>query len=404
MPNLNPRRACRWFGARLAAIVSLVVLLPAAAHADAAEGEKLFKANCTACHAVNKKVIGPALKGIRERRDEAWIKAFVKNSQAVIKSGDEYAVKLYAEYNNTLMTAFPQLKDEQIVSILDYIDAEAAKAAAPAATAQAGGAATGGVDPGLLTGLAILVGVLLVVALVLLLVIALLINAVRAKEAQAPIEPLSVAKTFKSLAANKFIVTSFTLFVVAYGSWWLVKQGRSVGLHAGYAPVQPIAFSHKLHAGEYGINCNYCHTGVERGKSATIPATNICMNCHNYIQEGSKYGTKELSKVVASYENNTPVEWVRIHNLPDLVYFNHAQHVKVAGVACQTCHGPVQEMEVVYQYSDLSMGWCINCHRETQVDVTKNDYYLKVHNEYKGKEKVVTAADLGGLECAKCHY
>ncbi len=401
MPLVNPCRALLRSAARLVAVVALSLLvLPSVARADAAEGEKLFKANCTACHAVNKKVIGPALKGIRQRRDEAWIKAFVKNSTAVIKSGDEYAVKLYAEYNNTLMTAFPQLKDEQIISILDYIDAEAnktVKADTPINNPPP-------VDPGLLTGLAVLVGILLVVALVLLLVIALLVNAVRAKESGQTLQPTNVADTFKKLASNKFIVTAFTLFVVAYGSWWVVKQGRSVGLHQGYAPVQPIAFSHKLHAGEYGINCAYCHTGVERGKSATIPATNICMNCHNYIQEGSKYGTQELSKVVASYENNTPIEWVRIHNLPDLVYFNHAQHVKVAGVACQTCHGPIETMEVVYQYSDLSMGWCINCHRETAVDVTKNDYYLKVHNEYKGKEKVVTAADLGALECAKCHY
>jgi mono/diheme cytochrome c family protein len=408
VPNLLLRTAL--------VLAAALVLLPGRASADAAEGEKLFKANCTACHAVNKKVIGPALKGVRQRRDDKWIINFVHNSTAVIKSGDPYAVALYKEYNNTLMTAFPQLKDEQIIGILDYIDAEANKVPAVAAAPVGGG---GSIDPGLITGLAVLVGILLVVALVLLGVISLLIQAVRAKEEQKPIEAVNVFGTFKKLAGNKFVITAFTLFVVAYGSFALVKQARSVGLHQGYAPVQPIAFSHKTHAGQYGINCNYCHTGVERGKSATIPATNICMNCHNYIQEGSKYGTKELSKVVASYDNNTPIQWVRIHNLPDLVYFNHAQHVKVGGLDCASCHGDVKTMEVVYQVSDLSMGWCINCHRgnvnadpanpegdgpKIKVDVTKNDYYIKVHNEYKGKEKMVSAAELGGLECSKCHY
>jgi hypothetical protein len=187
--------------------------------------------------------------------------------------------------------------------------------------------------------------------------------------------------------------------------WWVsatTVKARSVGLHKGYQPVQPIAFSHKLHAGQYKIACQYCHVGVEKGKSATIPSTNICMNCHNYIQEGSRYGTKEIAKILESWETGKPIEWVRIHNLPDLVYFNHAQHVKVGGIACQTCHGPVEEMEEVYQYSDLSMGWCINCHRQTKVDLTANPYYERLHQALK--EKTVTVEQIGGLECSKCHY
>ena len=101
-----------------------------------------------------------------------------------------------------------------------------------------------------------------------------------------------------------------------------------------------------------------------------------------------------------------PVEWVRIHNLPDFAYFNHSQHVSVAGVACQTCHGPVEEMEIMYQYSPLTMGWCIDCHRETNVKVEGNAYYDKIHEALSQKYGVekLTAAQMGGLECGKCHY
>jgi hypothetical protein len=174
-------------------------------------------------------------------------------------------------------------------------------------------------------------------------------------------------------------------------------------------PAQPVAFSHKLHAGQYGIACQYCHIGVERGKYATIPSTNICMNCHNYVVQGPVYGKKEIAKVRESWETGKPIEWVKIHVLPDFVYFNHAQHVKVAGLACQDCHGPVETMEEVYQFNDLSMGWCINCHREKEVDLDKNDYYKTVHAKVKerlnNKElKKITVENLGGLECARCHY
>jgi Cytochrome c7 and related cytochrome c len=230
------------------------------------------------------------------------------------------------------------------------------------------------------------------------------VHAVRAKESNKPFEINLAYRGFQRVAGSKFVLTGVVLVLVAGGLNYTVKTARGVGLHQGYAPAQPVAFSHKLHAGQYGVSCNYCHTGVEKSKNATFPGANICMNCHNYIEQGAQFGTAEIGKVRAAYAENRRIEWVRIHNLPDLVYFNHAQHVKVGGVACAECHGEVQNMEVVYQFSDLSMGWCISCHREKQVDVTKNDYYLKVHNEYVGKAKAVSVAELGGLECSKCHY
>jgi hypothetical protein len=133
------------------------------------------------------------------------------------------------------------------------------------------------------------------------------------------------------------------------------------------------------------------------------------MNCHNAIEEGPKYGKKEIEKIYESYKNNKPIEWVKIHNLPDLVYFNHAQHVKVAGLECQECHGPVEEMEEVYQYSKLSMGWCVDCHRKKEVDINKDDYYRSIHAQMRedlkqGKIQKITVEKLGGLECARCHY
>jgi hypothetical protein len=191
-----------------------------------------------------------------------------------------------------------------------------------------------------------------------------------------------------------------------------------VGLEQGYQPEQPIAFSHALHAGENQIDCQYCHYGAEKGKHSNIPSVSLCMNCHMYVQEGSKYGTEEIDKIYAAvgfdretsqyidgYEQK-PVKWVRIHNLPDLAYFNHAQHVNAGNIECQTCHGPVQEMEEVYQYSPLTMGWCINCHRETEVDVKDNGYYEEMHEKLKAKhgDGKITVEMIGGLECGKCHY
>jgi hypothetical protein len=174
-----------------------------------------------------------------------------------------------------------------------------------------------------------------------------------------------------------------------------------VGIQQGYAPKQPISFSHKLHAGEYKIDCNYCHTGVNRGKSAHIPSANICMNCHGVIKKESP----EIQKIYTSIENNQPIEWVRVHNLPDLAYFNHAQHVNVGGVECESCHGDVAKMEVIQQRSSLTMGWCIDCHRQTDVNTKDNQYYDKLVQLHGTESKdALKVADIGGLECSKCHY
>lgn len=385
--------------------------------ADTENGKKLFNGRCASCHAVDKKVVGPALAGIETRRDEAWLIKWIRNSSEVIKSGDAYAVKLFNEYNKSVMTAFPDLSDNDIKDILAYIKETAANSGKDNqanASGGGGGVSQPPVDTNTLKFLLyVTTGLLLFAALALLFAAAILINVLRSRDGKTPYTWSGTMKTMKDLVKNPYIAGSITFVILAVGSSKLVTEARSVGLHKGYQPIQPIAFSHKLHAGEYGIACNYCHVGVEKSKSATIPSANICMNCHNYIEKGPQYGTKEIEKIKKHYEQGKPVEWVRIHNLPDFVYFSHQQHVVAGGQQCQTCHGPIEEMEEVYQYSDLSMGWCINCHRQTEVDVNKNDYYTTVHNEWvakkekaqkEGKEIKITVADLGGLECAKCHY
>ncbi|MBU3744463.1 MAG: cytochrome C, partial [Sediminibacterium sp.] len=196
----------------------------------------------------------------------------------------------------------------------------------------------------------------------------------------------------------------------------------------------PIYYSHKVHAGTNQINCLYCHGGAQDSKHANIPSLNVCMNCHMGINEykGEKIykedgtevdGTAEIQKLYkyAGFDPTVskvwdpskakPIEWVKIHNLPDHVYFNHSQHVKAGKVACQTCHGEIQKMDEVYQFSDLSMGWCVNCHRETKVQFKENGFYSiyeKYHEDLKNgrldSTKGITVEKIGGTECQKCHY
>ena len=203
-----------------------------------------------------------------------------------------------------------------------------------------------------------------------------------------------------------------TVFIIVVALVLQVKMVTEAAINLGrsqnYAPDQPIKFSHKVHAGDNKIDCKYCHTTAEYGKSAGIPAMELCMNCHILVREGTRSGKFEIAKVVEANETQTPVKWVRLHNLPDHVFFSHAQHVGVAKVDCKKCHGQVQEMDIMRQNSDLSMGWCINCHRETKVNFKDNSYYdnyLKLHEDLKtGKLDTVRAVNIGANDCMRCHY
>jgi len=393
---------------------------------DAAAGAAIFKQKCTACHGIEKAVVGPALKGIDTKYDEAWLIKWIRNAPAFIASGDAQAVKA-SEYSPAMMSAFPELSDDDIKNIIAYVKVGDVKSAAdPNAAAGANAAATaqGGISNFMLFGLLAVIIIAFLVILVLNRVISTLERVMLQKKGiEVEEEEAAGAKDrfggLKKLSKNKkFILFIVLLCVIFLGSaGW--KGMWETGVHTGYQPVQPIKFSHQLHAGVNKIDCQYCHSGAYSSKHASIPSLNVCMNCHNYVTASEKYDGKtspEIMKIYNAldynedtkvYGNNTkPVEWIRIHNLPDLAYFNHSQHVSVAGIECQKCHGPIQTMEEVYQYSPLTMKWCINCHRETEVNHKDNPYYDKLiaaHDKLKKGEKV-TAAVLGGLECAKCHY
>lgn len=378
----------------------------AASEGDVALGEKLYKNNCAQCHAVtNEVVVGPGLKGIQERRDYPWLKKWINNPNAVIASGDEYAVNLYEEYNKAQMTAFPSFGDAEIKGILAYIDA--ANVPAPVAAVPAGGAAvaTGETGGGQFFNV-VLIALLAIMALVLVALLAILQLLAKLAGNETPAtEGLSMSERFKAnlkgLSANKTIRSAVVWMFILLATKASLDGLYGIGVHQGYAPEQPISFSHKLHVGEYEIDCAYCHTGVYKGKQAGIPSANICMNCHNMIKRESP----EIQKIYTALENNQPIEWIRVHNLPDLAYFNHAQHTNVGNLDCANCHGDIANMEVVQQAKTLTMGWCIDCHRQTNVNGKDNAYYdqlMEAH--YKTSEGPMKVEDIGGLECARCHY
>jgi mono/diheme cytochrome c family protein/uncharacterized membrane protein len=393
---------------------------------QAQDGKALFSQNCASCHAVNKKLTGPALAGVEDRwSDKKNLYAWIKNSQAFLKTGDAYANKLYNEYNKTAMNLFPNLADKDIDAILAYIKSVPAADAAKPGAAAAGAAVPTEDESSTTLIFGILTLVLAVVVLILMQVNSSLKSLSNQKQgivSEGPI-PFYRNKTWIAIiAVVLFIVGGYTTTVGA------INLGRS----KNYQPEQPIYYSHKVHAGVNQINCQYCHTGVYQGKQATLPSVNVCMNCHAAINEykgeplvrengEAVDGTAEIKKLY-KYAGFTegqpfdaskakPIEWVRIHNLPDHVYFNHAQHVKVGQVACQQCHGEIQKMGEVKQFADLSMGWCVNCHRQTQVQFKDNGFYSiyeKYHADLKSGKidstKGITVEKIGGTECQKCHY
>ncbi|TDN37781.1 c-type cytochrome [Hymenobacter sp. UV11] len=380
-----------------------------------AAGDALFKNNCAQCHAVNDKVVGPALGGITKRRSISWIIPWIHNSAKVIASGDEYAVKLYNDNGKQQMPAFPQLSDKEITSIIAWVTSQEGGPTATVGGATAGNAtAVDGGKAGDTAGAAaggytdILLIVLVVVLIVLVVTLAIIANLMKdvlqgrkdldGRDVEILDQRFDWAKLYQSPALRGIVGVVFALVLLYVG----VQSVMAVGLTQGYQPTQPIAFSHKIHAGENQINCAYCHTSVYKGKSANIPSANICMNCHSQIKTESP----EIKKIYRAIERKQPIQWVRIHNLPDLAYFNHSQHTQVGGIQCQTCHGPIQNMEVVYQYSALTMGWCINCHRETPLNTKGNAYYdnlVKLHDK-SNNAVPFTVSSNGGTECAKCHY
>jgi len=423
--------------------VGLVLFISAIAQAaDPKNGETLFKKYCTQCHAIAYQVNGPALKGITSTETPDWFVKWIINNKKLRESGDKDANAIYAKYNQAQMNVFEgTLNADNVKDILAYIDEESKDKPAAAGTGGTGTPTEG--NSSWLT-----LGGLIAVVLILFLVIGILNRVIKTLEnllvntkgmnlipvTEAGSSDPSLAKGpkvdrlvwLKKLSKNKpivvlvFLITAVSLTVVAW------DQMLDIGITQGYQPVQPIKYSHQLHAGTLKIACQYCHGSAWKSKNAGIPSANICMNCHKAVQLREKYNgqvSPEIAKIYKALDfdpdkgtygsNPQPIQWVKIHQLQDFVYFNHSQHVKVGKLICQRCHGPIETMKEVYQYSPLTMGWCVNCHRVTPLayqndgsGANHNGYYdrmLTLHDEFK-KGQPVTVAMMGGIECAKCHY
>jgi cytochrome c551/c552 len=394
---------------------------------DAAAGKAIFSTKCASCHAVNSKVIGPALAGVEDRwSDRSLLIKWVQNYEAAAATGDPYA-KAMVGFSTTAMQLFPELKDADVESVLAYI-----KSVPP--PGGPGTSTTPGADEGksdnngtIIFGVISLI--LAIIALIMMQVNSNLKKLSDDKEGIHRPEPVAFYK-------NKVYIALAAIIFFVIGGFLIAKDAIGLGRQVGYQPVQPIYYSHKVHAGLNQINCLYCHGGAMDGKQASIPSVNVCMNCHKQISEykgpaiyneaGEMVnGTNEIMKLyqAAGVDPKNPqafdpakakqIQWTRIHNLPDHAYFNHSQHVNAGKVQCQTCHGEITNMHEVKQVSELSMSWCINCHRETNVNFNYDStggnkfysIYEKFHNDIKaGKMDSVKVENIGGLECQKCHY
>jgi cytochrome c2 len=389
------------------------------------DGKTLFANNCAACHNPIKPGTGPALQGVTQRvNDKKKLYAWIRNNQAVLASGDPYFTKLYNDNGKTAMNLFTSLTDPQIDAIINYVETFAP----PTAPTPPSGAPVPESDNSLLYG--ILTLILAVITLILLQVNSNLKKLSDDREGIPAAEPVPFYR-------NKAYIATFAVVLFIIGGYYTIQGAIGLGRNKDYQPEQPIYYSHKVHAGVNQVSCLYCHGGAYEGKHANVPSVNVCMNCHMAINEYSVTseklfredgtevnGTAEIQKIYAASGwdvkarkytgKETPIQWTKIHNLPDHVYFNHSQHTRAGKVQCQTCHGPIQEMGEVKQFADLSMGWCINCHRESKVNFYNAEtgegnkfysIYEKFHNDIKNKKvDSVTVEMIGGTECQKCHY
>lgn len=419
---------CRSIFTSLPKVFALFLIVGFSTKSFAQDGKAIFQQKCAACHAVDKNLTGPALKGVEERWPaKADIYKWVQNSANLIKAGHPRAVAVYNEYNKIQMPAFPELKEADIDAVLAYVNEAAAAKAAVATGGGASGADAGTAKQSASDDNSLTFGILTLLLAVIALILLQVNSNLKRLSDDSTGQPSEAAVPFYR---NKAYIALIAIIFFLVGGYYTFQGASGLGRSKNYQPEQPIYYSHTVHAGINQISCLYCHNGAMQGKHANIPSVNVCMNCHMgineyakgpklYREDGSEVdGTAEIQKLYtyAGWDpekkvytgNGKPIEWIRIHNLPDHVYFNHAQHVTVGQQNCQTCHGEIQKMGEVYQYADLSMGWCINCHRESKVQFTDNKFYSiyeKFHEDVKNKKiDSVTVEKIGGTECMKCHY
>lgn len=447
--------------ALLVAFLLVITIAPSWAKTDPLKGGQLFKMNCARCHYVtDQKFVGPGLKGVKDRwKDEANIYKWIKNSKDFLKTGDKYANELFTQFSGADMPAF-SLKDEEIADILAYIENPGDTPSEEIISTTGGGGASDkkGGNNGVIIVLLILGAViLLVVARALSNVIRSMENITRKEKGEelhperTPFDIFSI--TWKWLGAHKKLALFLGIILSSWLTYEAFVAAMGIGVYKGYKPEQPIKFSHVTHVKQNGIDCKYCHSTVEKSRHAGIPSSNVCMNCHKAVNSGPKTKKGEITKIYAAigwnptdlkYFDNyqsmkkediekvfknwlvdepgsfeamqgqiqKPVKWTQVHVLPDHAFFSHQQHIVVGKLECAECHGKVEEMETVEQFAPLTMGWCIDCHRKTEVQFASNGYYDRLHNYYKEhygefemtKGQAFTVEKIGGLECSKCHY
>jgi len=415
-----------------------------------AQGEALYKAKCASCHQIEKNGTGPMLKGARQR----WIDAgegdliveWVQNNAALRNSGkSKRAAAVYKEYGGAVMQIFSEVTPEQVNQILDYADAP--PVAPPPGTAPGVPATDPNVPVEEDGGISNVWWLLAVVFIVIILSVSGVRRQLKyATSEKAPDNSLSYWDEFKILAWKNRAISGVVGLVLTIASVVLVFQSLgSINLMEDYQPSQPIAFPHSQHAGVNGIDCKYCHNSVEKSKSAGFPTVNVCMNCHKQINGKDAAQQEQIAKIyvaagwdptikpAGAYTGKTkPIVWNKVHVLPDHVYFNHSQHVVAGKINCTQCHGDMKQMEETAKVvpvaelnnvegnlpltkPTLTMGWCIECHGKKEVVIGdgSNAYYDEIHKRLKNNKKLyqqylkdgkLTASELGGWECAKCHY
>ncbi|MEJ6775851.1 MAG: cytochrome c3 family protein [Crocinitomicaceae bacterium] len=414
-----------------------------------AQGDALFKAKCATCHQVFKDGTGPKLYEVRQKWTDGgaaegsifqWVNNW-KNAVAI----DPYA-KTVSNWSETAMSAFPELSKEQITSIFDWVDSQ------EQATTKNGGdplSVSAVEQESSLSWAWIIMGVIFVVIILAVGGVRRQLKAASSEmEGKAIDDDMTYTDELKQWAwANRKVVVVGIISIVLGLVVALFLSLYSVGLVENYQPSQPISFPHSVHAGTNAIDCKYCHNSVTKSKSAGLPTVNVCMNCHKQISGETPEQQEQIQKIydAAGYDpsgagrytgDTKEIIWNRVHVLPDHVYFNHSQHVEVGGVDCKQCHGDMEKMmetakvqtiedlnkvegNIQLSKTTLTMGWCIECHKEKEIsngtlDTKKDGYYDEIHKRLMDGDKElygkyledgkVTVMELGGWECAKCHY
>jgi mono/diheme cytochrome c family protein len=417
---------------------------------DIANGQKVYQQNCASCHLPHKVQAAPALKGAKKRWADAGIPdkiyEWVNNPGAVRDQNIPYVLGLInANKQFTFMTA-QGVSKEQIDDVLAWADQytePGAKSGGPEPISKADMDKTYGKKEGGSWLWLVIFGVVFGI-------IILSIGGVRKQLRDANLEklgkPVQEPKTYLGEIRawgwkHKVAASLIGIFFVSGGvvdGWYALKD---IGVYEGYKPEQPIWFSHQIHNGIYKIDCQYCHANVEKSRHATLPSAMVCMNCHKAIDKGTLTGTEEISKIykATGFDPATktygkpgePIKWVKVHALPDHAYFNHSQHVTVGQLDCKQCHGEMDKIDVARiqpvnvlngiegnvkiegDRATLTMGWCIECHKNADVKMEGNGYYdelkkrlLTNKEEYKKhlSDDRISVKDLGGWECSKCHY